>query len=293
MARKNLTKPFEIKLEGETGKFKAVFSKFNDIDKDNDVTLPGAMPVGKAIKIAYWGHRWKDLPVGKGVIGADENHAWVDGEFFLDTQAGLDTYRTVKNLGNLQEWSYGYEPKKFKLGEFKGQRVRFLEAVDVFEVSPVLVGAGNDTYTDSLKDMGFKPGAEIIGDYIHVRVENPDKFIDDSFRTITIDEKKGIKAIIGKYKDDPQGSTHVQKYIFDKDKWSPNEAEQWVADHKKSIEFTLCDLLYEIGESKVRDKEIIEMIEFCGIPITSVLADGEYTANDLLKDIAESLKQKK
>jgi HK97 family phage prohead protease len=69
--------------------------------------------------------------------------------------------------------------------------------------------------------------------YIRVRVEDPDKFVDDSFKTITISKDQGITALVGKYKSDPDGPTHIQNYMFAKDKdWTVAKAKKWVADHK-------------------------------------------------------------
>lgn len=68
---------------------------------------------------------------------------------------------------------------------------------------------------------------------IRIRVKDPDLFVDDSFRTITISESQGIKAVIGKLKSDPGGATVIQNYMFEKDKWTTAEAEKWVSDHKR------------------------------------------------------------
>jgi HK97 family phage prohead protease len=67
--------------------------------------------------------------------------------------------------------------------------------------------------------------------YIHIPVKDKELFIDNSFKTIDISD--GIKAVIGKLKSDPEGSTHVQKFLFDVDKFSMDEAKKWVSDHKK------------------------------------------------------------
>ena len=77
-----------------------------------------------------------------------------------------------------------------------------------------------------------KPEPEVIGDYIHIRVEDPAKFVSTSFRTIDIDDAKGIKAVVGRYKSDDSGPTHTQKFLFNKEKWSVAEATTWVRDHK-------------------------------------------------------------
>jgi len=74
-------------------------------------------------------------------------------------------------------------------------------------------------------------------DFIHIPVRDSADFVDGSFRTINIDAGQGIKAVIGKLKSDPGGSTKVQKFIFDKSKdWTMEKAEAWVKEHKDSVE---------------------------------------------------------
>ena len=162
MEKKIYNAKIELKENSdETGKFEAVFSRFQDVDKHGDVTNPGAFHDGQEIRIAAWGHNWGDLPVGKGHIRQDQEKAWVDGKFFLDTVVGREHYLTVKNLGELQQWSYGFEVLKSSEGEYEGKKVRFLEDLDVFEVSPVMIGAGNDTQTLAIKSEGEKPEPEV------------------------------------------------------------------------------------------------------------------------------------
>ena len=139
-------KSFETELElKETPmrlvNLKAVFSWFDVIDKHGDVTLPGAFEEGAKVKIASWGHAWENLPVGRGEVHQDEEKAWVDGKFFLDTEAGLETYKTVKNLGELQEWSYGFETIDSSEDKKDGRTVRVLKKLKTFEVSPVFIGS--------------------------------------------------------------------------------------------------------------------------------------------------------
>lgn len=151
MEHKVFCSPIEVKAEGEPGEFSAIFSRFNVIDKDGDLTLPGAFKEGAEVRIAYWGHRWQDLPVGRGTINSDDQVARVQGRFFLDTQAGKETYLTVKNLGNLAEWSFGYDILDFGFERRDGKDVRILKALEVPEVSPVLLGAGIGTMTEMIK----------------------------------------------------------------------------------------------------------------------------------------------
>jgi phage head maturation protease len=143
---------FEFKAEKE-GSFRATFSRFNVVDRDGDVTMPDAFEKGQEVRIAQWGHNWGSPVIGKGAIDFDGERAWVDGEFFLETTAGKDTYLAVKALGALQEWSYGFAIKERSFGEFgePPQHVQFLRRLDVFEVSPVMIGAGIGTGTDAIK----------------------------------------------------------------------------------------------------------------------------------------------
>lgn len=131
----------------DLGEVTAVFATLNTIDSDGDVTLPGAFEEGAQVRISAYGHQsWQGaLPVGKGRIRTVGNDAILDGQFFMNTTHGRDTFEVVKQLGPQQEWSYGYDPVDFSHGEFEGKQVRFLSKQKVHEVSPVLVGAGVGT----------------------------------------------------------------------------------------------------------------------------------------------------
>lgn len=74
------------------------------------------------------------------------------------------------------------------------------------------------------------PEVDVTENYIRLRQADPGQFQEGSFRTITLDVAKGIKAVIGK----PNGksTTMVQSYLFDKEKWDTARAEAWVAEHK-------------------------------------------------------------
>lgn len=151
MKTKTFRAPIELKEDGDEGEFRAVFSTFNVVDHDGHVTVPGAFEDGQKVRISYWGHRWHDLPVGRGEIHADKEKAWVDGRFFLDTQMGKETYLTVKHLDELQQWSYGFDINEAERGVFQDQDVQFLRQLTVHEVSPVMLGAGIGTHTEQIK----------------------------------------------------------------------------------------------------------------------------------------------
>jgi len=151
MKQKIFHAPIVLKLDGQEGQFTAEFATLEVIDHDDDVTKRGAFHDGQETLIEPWNHNYGTLPVGKGVIHERDNKAIIEGQFFLDTQSGLDHYRVVKALGPLQEWSYTFEIEKSSQGEFENQEVQFLEELDVWGVAPVTRGAGIDTGTTSIK----------------------------------------------------------------------------------------------------------------------------------------------
>lgn len=146
----------EVK-DADKGEVTAVFSTFGVVDHDGDVTSPGAFTDGAPVRMSAYQHTsWMGaLPVGKGTIRVTATEAIFEGGFFMNTAAGRDTFEVVKEMGDLQEWSYGYDPIEFAFGEHDGSQVRFLNKVDAHEVSPVLKGAGLNTRTLAVKGDGL------------------------------------------------------------------------------------------------------------------------------------------
>lgn len=147
-----------LSFNEETGQVKAVFSVFNEIDSDNDVVLPKSIRSGYGDKgvVMVWGHDWKHI-IGKGKIVQDDNKATFEGKFNMNTEAGREAYETVKAMDDLQQWSFGFEVHDSEKGMFtkdngEQQEVRFLKDVKVWEVSPVLVGANQNTHTVAVKE---------------------------------------------------------------------------------------------------------------------------------------------
>ncbi len=140
------------------GLIEAVFATLNVIDKDGDVTLPGAFTNGEKVRISAYGHKSWDgvLPVGKGEINEVGNEAILTGQFFMNTAAGRETFEVVKELGALAEFSYGFDVLENSFGVFGDdeRKVQFLRKLQVHEVSPVLLGAGIGTRTLVAKAAG-------------------------------------------------------------------------------------------------------------------------------------------
>lgn len=156
---KEIKSVHSILTDDVEGKVEAVFSVFNEIDSDGDVIRPNSIKSGYGDKgvAMVWGHDWKDV-IGRGEIVQDNNKAVFKGQFIMDTERGRDAYNVVKAMGDLQQWSFGYEVVDSEKGMFQSkdgeleQEVRFLNDVKVWEVSPVLVGANQNTYTIGVKE---------------------------------------------------------------------------------------------------------------------------------------------
>lgn len=158
MKQKTFKAAFQIKENGEEGEVEAVFATLDVIDHDKDITIPGAFSAQEVI-IEPWNHGWQ-LPAGKGIIREENGVAVLDGRFFIDTETGLENYKTVKNMGSLAEWSYTFNVLDQEPGVMDGEPVNYLKRLDVIGVSPVTRGAGLGTGTRLIKSGGESRNAE-------------------------------------------------------------------------------------------------------------------------------------
>lgn len=149
MERKQIT--IELKGDGDEGLVTARFGTSGVKDLDGDVIEQGAIGV-QDIQVSQFGHAsWAGgLPVGKGVTREDGDEMLADLEFFMETTHGRDHFETIKALGKLGQWSFGFEIKEERAPTEEERQLgifRVLKKLEVFEVSPVLRGAGIDTAT--------------------------------------------------------------------------------------------------------------------------------------------------
>jgi len=155
--------PGEVELRADDApsrKLRAKFTTFGVIDSYGDIINKNALNDYNGAEVAMvWSHNWQKI-VGKGVIEIKKGHAVWDGEFF-DTEAGRDAYETVKAMGGLMEYSWGFRVKEARPidqdgkvisnpSEFWWGPVEVMKA-QPYEVSPVLVGANPETGTLSIK----------------------------------------------------------------------------------------------------------------------------------------------
>ena len=167
--------PIELKEDGDTRYIEAVFSLFDTIDSDNDVTKANSLRsgyTGNKVPLV-WNHDWSKV-IGRGIIETDNQKAVFKG-YFLNTEAGKEAYETVKAMQDMQQFSYGFQVLKSSKGthiDSKGEEipVRVLEDVKVWEVSPVLVGAQQNSFVQALKS-GLQTYDDVNTEFEEVKEE--------------------------------------------------------------------------------------------------------------------------
>ena len=198
-------KTIQVKVDGDgEGSLSAVFSTLKVLDKDGDVTQPGAFKVDQPVilsdynpgAIPRFGYAGRP-PVGKGTIREVGDEAIFSGKYFLDTAAGAEAYKTTKALGDLQQYSYYYDVLDYELGKFDGKNVRYLKSLDVYEVSPVYRGAGEGTRTLSLKYADdFADVLEGVRGIVE-RTKGRKAFRTENGRDLSSNDRKSIDELYG------------------------------------------------------------------------------------------------
>lgn len=186
------TKHFtDVKIkDADEGTVEAVFSTFDVVDLDGDVTVKDAITDGAVVAISAYGHgSWKGaLPVGKGRIRVEEKQAVLEGRFFLNTTGGRDTFETVKEMSDLdgpgQEWSYSLTNVESEKGTHDGRQVNILRKIHVDEVSPVFKGAGIGTRTLAVKGAKFSEHADSV-------LADVDALIERASEVVALRAEKG------------------------------------------------------------------------------------------------------
>lgn len=267
------------------------------VDRDGEVVLPTGMKAENFLKnpVVLFAHDYKRPAVGKCLqLTVSENEVVAKTQF-AETELGKELFYLYKE-GFMQAWSVGFASiKETDEKILEGQRGRTFEEWELFEYSAVPVPANPEALTlarsKGLKteevEKILKPEPDITENYIRIRVEDPDKFVDSSFRTIVTSTN---------------GSTHVQSYLFDKDKWTVAEAEAWVRDNKdvEEVEEKSGRVISEANRTKIQEtlvllKKVQEALtELLDIsePNTESLDSGEKKVKELLIGLRNLLNNK-
>lgn len=244
----------------------------------------------KSNPVVLWAHDYCQLPIGacenievkEGKLVAEGKFApaeanpfaqqvrqLYDGGFIKATSVGFIPKRMEGNIifeAELLEFSFVPVPANpfaltlekagFNVAELMTKGILIKEEPKEGDKCVMDDGADGEMKPDADGNMvcvpkeTTKPEPEIEGDYIIIRVKDPEYFDPESFRTIDISEEKGIKATIGCKKGEYEGGackigTEVQRYLFDKEKWTEADAIAWVEENKKSMEMKSDRVLSE------------------------------------------------
>lgn len=241
----------KIKKANESGRFKVVISTDNKDRQGEIVEQIGAdVSFFKKNPVVLWAHDYQNLPIGLCDKLELIDNKWVAEGIFAPEEANpfAQQVRKLYDGGFIKATSIGFLPKK--------REENIIKEWELLEFSFVPVPA--NPFALDLTKMGFnveelifkgiilkadepkkitKPEPEVTEEYIRIRVQDPANFDQDSFRTIDVSAEEGIKAIVGCPSGEYEGGKcnvgmEVQSYLFDKEKWSVEEAQNWVAEHE-------------------------------------------------------------
>jgi hypothetical protein len=173
--------------------------------------------------------------------------------------------------GKLKDVSIGFfYEEDWTPGEWKGQHYDFVQRniLGNHVAAGVPVGRCPSPYCGIAVDVLIRKVAldpEETANFVHIPVRDAGGFVQDSFRTIDIAVDKGIKAVIGKLTSDPEGSTHIQKFMFDKTKdWTMETAQAWVDAHKKSADaangLSVEEIKQKIADLALQQQQILDKL---------------------------------
>ncbi len=200
--------PFEIKTEDiqEDGTFKGYGSTFGGKpDSYGDVVEKGAFVDslakggydGKGVKM-LWQHN-SDQPIGVWTkLEEDKKGLYVEGKLIKGVQQADEAYLLMKDNA-LSGLSIGYNTVESNYD--KGKDIRYLEKVNLFEISPVTFGANVSAQITSVKS--------VIKDAKNVR--ELERALRDS--GLSISESKYIIHMCKSYMRDMDGLEKVLKTL--------------------------------------------------------------------------------
>ena len=260
--------PIELKEEGDKRYIEAVFSLFDTIDSDNDVTKANALRSGySGNKVPLvWNHDWSKV-IGRGIIETDNQKAVFKG-YFLDTEAGKEAYETVKAMQDMQQFSYGFQVMKSSKGthiDSKGEEVpvRVLEDVKVWEVSPVLVGAQQNSFVQALKS-GLEPVDEEIKAEMQVESTEPE-VSSKTDAGISNSSQQGMRlgeqavASLEELKAFTERIENLASLRYSEKKTLSSKSTEMISTYLSGLNAIYCkldDVLAEYGYDPVKDDEL-------------------------------------
>ena len=155
--------PIACKSLDENGRFAGYASVFHTADRQRDVMLPGAFRETLAQQpishlTVLWQHQWHE-PVGvTHQLFEDSTGLYIEGQLLLDVARAREAYALLK-AGALSGLSIGYKPTKYRNDPDTG--IRYLESVELYEISLVTLPAHPDARISTVKAYDADQGTQL------------------------------------------------------------------------------------------------------------------------------------
>ena len=145
----------EVKNE-EAGEVTAIIATTNTgPDSDGDIYGSDVLGGRSQSTMILPAHDSHSVPLGKATVRQTEDALVADMKFNLGIEDGRKWFDSIRfdleNGESKQNYSYGFRILKAGQDVYDGESVNRLDGLDIFEVSPVIRGAGNNTRTVTVK----------------------------------------------------------------------------------------------------------------------------------------------
>lgn len=186
MELKTLLARVEVKADGRgPGGFSGYGSVFGKVDRVGDTVAPGAfaktLPRFVREGAICWGHDWNQPVAMVDEAGEDAHGLFLEATFH--THKGAQDARRLAQeriaWGKSMALSIGYRAVDWQFKSVEGQRVRELKAVELYEVSLVMVPAEPRAQVTAVKSarptdrpVARGDGARAARDYILTALRN-------------------------------------------------------------------------------------------------------------------------
>lgn len=165
----------KMRQDDAPGTFEAVVSVFGNVDQGGDVVMPGAFErtlaewaAKERLPAVVWSHDWDNVIGRTLALKETREGLFVKARLYVEDEASNADARRVHYLlkdGAVGEFSFGYAPREVAYEQRDGQDVRLIKDLDLFEVSPTLVGMNPATRLVGIKaaEPSAKPEEATLG----------------------------------------------------------------------------------------------------------------------------------
>lgn len=153
--KKTLGYRFDLKANGDDGKFSGYGSVFGNTDAYDDVISQGAFAKSIAEKkpALLWQHR-SDQPIGVwDVVREDPKGLYVEGRLLTGKIAQATEAHELLKAGALNGLSIGYIPVSWEFRKESDTRLRILKEIDLWEISLVTFPANEMARVQGVKSV--------------------------------------------------------------------------------------------------------------------------------------------